>query len=409
MIQPIIDQSGIIHIFKGKQTSPIKLVIGEILTADIMDIFPTGTIQIKINNRVLNAQTQRPLPLNKGDTVYVKVEKPLSDGTITLRILSTNEVQQVQRNLSNAEQEISEKFFKLIKDIFVQPSQQDIYKKQIPDTQLDEKSHLNLIKTLFSLPLEKISDTEKASLLQKLIEVFSNRNSTVENLQEFISFLENKSEFKELTAQLKNLLISDTDITPEKMKQALLNSGPAFEAKLKQALSEGYAEDANLENIKEDLKSVLNNIINSARTKGIEEVVDKAQQILRQIDGYQVLSKTYQSFFTFLPVFWKDIEGGNFAFKSFKRQGKEYHTVFVTLKIKKEETLSFVVTMINKSFFISFSGDSEIMQVIKNHEKNLKERFHQIGLALGGINYITKIEELIKQWSIKEGLISVTA
>jgi hypothetical protein len=28
-------------------------------------------------------------------------------------------------------------------------------------------------------------------------------------------------------------------------------------------------------------------------------------------------------------------------------------------------------------------------------------------MNIGGINYVTKIEELIKQWNIKEGLISV--
>lgn len=394
MIQPIIDSSGVIHIFKGKQAEPIKLVIGEILTAEIMDIFPTGTIQLKINNRVINAQPQRELPLNKGDTVMVKVEKPLEDGIIPLRVLSASESEEVQKAMIQAESEISDQIFKLIESLFFNN----------PNSIKETKQQMDILKTIFSFPTENLSETQKTVLMNKIIDVIFSQQDTSENLHELIKLLEQNDFPKEQISQLKSLIITThEEITPEKLKQTLLNSGVSFEAKMKQALF----DSAKIEQIKEDLKVILNQIIKEAKSQSIEEVALKAEQLLRQIDGYQILSKTYQSFFTFLPLLWQDIEGGNIAYKSFKREGKEYHTVFVTLNFK-EEYLSFIVTMINKSFFISFSGQPELLSCFKDRESILRERFQDKGMLLGGISYVSKTEELIKQWNIKEGTVSLT-
>ncbi|ACI21920.1 hypothetical protein [Thermodesulfovibrio yellowstonii] len=394
MIQPIIDSSGVIHIFKGKQAEPIKLVVGEILAAEIMDIFPTGTMQLKINNRIINAQPQRELPLNKGDTVMVKVEKPLEEGIIPLRVLSASEAKEVQKAMIQAETEISDQIFKLIESLF----------SNNPNSIKETKQQMDIIKTIFSFPTEKLSETQKTVLMNKIIDVIFSQQDTSENLHELIKLLEQNDFPKEQISQLKNLIITThEEITPEKLKQTLLNSGVSFEAKMKQALF----DSVKIEQIKEDLKVILNQIIKEAKSQSIEEVALKAEQLLRQIDGYQILSKTYQSFFTFLPLLWQDIEGGNIAYKSFKREGKEYHTVFVTLNFK-EEYLSFIVTMINKSFFISFSGQPEILSCLKDKEAILRERFQDKGMLLSGINYVSKTEELIKQWNIKEGSVSLT-
>ncbi|MCX7724471.1 MAG: hypothetical protein N2042_04385 [Thermodesulfovibrio sp.] len=394
MIQPIFEQSGIIHIFKGKQAEPIKLAIGEILTAEIMDIFPTGTIQLRIKNRVLNAQPHRQLPLTKGDTVLVKVEKPLEDGTIPLRLLSAHE-EKIDQNTFQFEREVSEKLFKIFDSIFSQrmPSAKDI-----------KQTHTEMIKTILSLPTESLSETQKSLLMQKIIDLFSMQGRTSKQLNELIKTLEDNNFPKEQISQLKNLVINDyRDLNPERLKEILLKSGVSFETKMKQALS----DFEKITQIKEDLKVILNQITKEAKLQGLEEIALKAEQILRHIEGYQILSKTYQGFFTFLPVLWEELEGGNIAYKSLKREGKEYHTVFVSLNLK-EHSLSFVVTMINKSFFVSFSGTPEIIGEIKSREKLLKERFHEIGMTLSGVSYVSKTEDLIKQWDIKEGNVSLT-
>ncbi|MEN2994842.1 MAG: hypothetical protein ABDH19_05820 [Thermodesulfovibrio sp.] len=394
MIQPIFEQSGIIHIFKGRQTEPIKLAIGEILTAEIMDIFPTGTIQLRIKDRILNAQPHRQLPLNKGDTVLVKVEKPLEDGTIPLRLLSVHE-EQINQNTFQFEREVSEKLFKIFDSIFSQ---------RIPLVKDIRQAHTEMIKTILCLPTESLSETQKSLLMQKIIDLFSMQGNTTQQLNELIKILEHNNFPKDQISQLKNLVINDyKDLNPERLREILLNSGVSFETKMKQAIS----DFEKITQIKEDLKVILNQITKEAKLQGLEEIALKAEQILRHIEGYQILSKTYQGFFTFLPVLWQELEGGNIAYKSLKREGKEYHTVFVFLNLK-EHSLSFVVTMINKSFFVSFSGTPEIINEIKSREKLLRERFHEIGMILSGVSYVSKVEDLIKQWDIKEGSVSLT-
>ncbi len=390
-----IDSSGIIHIFKGKQTEPIKLVVGEILTAEIMDIFPTGNVQVKINNRIINAQPQREMPLARGDTILVKVEKPLEDGTIPLRILSSSEVEKLNRPLMEIERNVSEKILKLIESIFTQkaPGERELKAPQA-----------ELIKNLLSLPLESLSEAEKTALMKKLIDIFSSNPSTSKNIQELINLLEVKNFSKDNIVQLKNLIIDNhEDLNPEKLKQTLLNTGISFEAKIKQTI-ETFVK---IENLREDLKVILHNIARQANEKGLEGISEKVHQILRQIEGYQILSKTYDSFFTFLPFHWKELEGGNLAYKTFKRSDKEYHTVFINLNFK-DEPLSFVVTMINKNLFVSFSGQSNILDLISENEEELKDRFQKAGLFLSGINYVSKSEELLRQWNIKEGIINLS-
>ncbi len=393
MIQRI-DQFGIINIYKGKSTEPIKLIVGEILTAEIMDILPTGTIQVKINDRILNAQMQRDLQLQSGDTVLVKVEKPLEDGTIPLRILSPPEAEQIQKGIFISEGEISEKILKLLESLFSELTNQP---KDIKNLQTE------LIKNLLSTPLENLSETEKTALLQKAFEVIFSRSTVSDGIRDLISLLEAADFDKSQIAKLKAIVVEHPEeLTPEKLKQVILNSGVSFEAKLKQAVV--VAE--KIETVKEDLKVILNSIIKDAKAQGFEEVSEKAQQILRQIEGYQVLSKTFQSFFTFLPIFWKDLGSADIAYKTLKRQGKEYHAVFVNLNFK-DEPLSFVVTMINKSFYVTFAGQPKTLQIIKEQEGDLKGRFNIKGMPLSSVNYVSKTEELIKQWDVKEGSISL--
>ncbi len=395
MIQRI-DQFGVINIYKGKSTEPVKLIVGEILTAEIMDILPTGTIQVKINNRVLNAQMQRDLQLQSGDTVLVKVEKPLEDGTIPLRILSPPEAEQVQKGMFISEGEISEKILKLLEFIFSESINQP---KDVKNFQTD------LIKTLLSSSLETLSESEKSALLKKATDVIFSRSTISSDIKDLIFLLEKANFDKKQIAKLKAMVVEyPEDLTPEKLKQVIINSGVSFEAKLKQAIF--VAE--KIETIKEDLKLILNYILKDSKTQAFEEISEKAQQILRQIEGYQVLSKSFQSFFTFLPIFWKDLDSADIAYKTLKRQGKEYHAVFINLKFK-EDSLSFVVTMINKSFYVTFAGQPETLQLIKEQERDLKERFNTKGMSLSLVNYVSKRDEVLKQWDIKEGSISLKA
>ncbi len=397
MIKPVVEPTGEIYIFKGKQAEPIKLVIGEILQAEIMDIFPTGNIQIRIKDRVITAQLLRDFPLNKGDSVFVKVENPLPDGTIPLRVLISAEGQWQSKSLRSSEIQLSNKILELIESIFSNSSK---------STTVLSKSYSDIFKLLLSTPTENLSESQKSHLLQKVLTIIFSDKSIVDNIHELISMMEKNDFQKEQIFQLKNLLIQiNEQLTPEKLKRALLNTGVSYEAKLKDILISGSAA----ENIKNDFKALLINISKEAKSSGRDEISLRADKVLEQIEGYQILSKTYQSFFTFLPLLWNEIEGGNFAYKSLKRQGKDYYSVFINLKFREGELLSFIVTKIRNNFFVTFSGNPSFLDLIKKNEKILKEGFTQVGLPLIGIKYLEKLEDLIKDWNIKEGQINIKA
>ncbi len=395
MIKPVIEPTGEIYIFKGKQAEPIKLVIGEILQAEIMDIFPTGSIQIRLKDRVITAQLLRDFPLNKGDSVLVKVENPLPDGTIPLRVLISAEGQWQSKSLRSFEIQLSNKILELIESLFSNSSK---------STPLLSKSYTDISKLLLSTPTENLSESQKSLLLQKVLTILFSSKSIMENLHELINLMEKNDYQRVQISKLKNFLIElNEQLTPEKLKRALLNTGVSYEAKLKDILISG----SSAENIKNDLKALLISISKEAQGLGREEISSKANKVIEQIEGYQILSKTYQSFFTFLPLLWNEIEGGNFAYKSLKRQGKDYYSVFINLNFREGESLSFIVTKIRNNFFVTFSGTPSFLDLIRKNEKVLKECFSQGGLYLSGIKYLEKLEDLIKDWNIKEGQINI--
>ncbi|MDW7973593.1 MAG: hypothetical protein RMI01_10425, partial [Thermodesulfovibrio sp.] len=166
MIEPT-QQVGIIHIFKGKSQVPIKLVLGEILLAEILDILPTGTIQLRINERVINAQPQREIPLSKGDKVYVKVEKPLSDGTIPLRVLTT-EAEEIKVDLS---------IIDFLESIFAQK------------TEFRKADFLSLFKSLLNLSFDSFPQDIKIEFFDKILRIFKNQ-TIVKDIQQLIELAE---------------------------------------------------------------------------------------------------------------------------------------------------------------------------------------------------------------------------
>ena len=197
MIKPVIEPTGEIYIFKGKQAEPIKLVIGEILQAEIIDIFPTGNMQIRLKDRVITAQLLRDFPLNKGDSVLVKVENPLPDGTIPLRVLISAEGQWQSKSLRSFEIQLSNKILELIESLFSNSSK---------STPLLSKSYTDISKLLLSTPTENLSESQKSLLLQKVLTILFSSKSIMENLHELINLME-KSNYQRVQISKKNFLV----------------------------------------------------------------------------------------------------------------------------------------------------------------------------------------------------------
>lgn len=424
MIQPLQDSSGVIHIFKGKQAEPIKLIIGEILTAEIIDLFSTGTIQIKIKDRILNAQMQREIPLNRGDTVFVKVEKPLPDGAIPLRVLSRAEAESLKQQIQQSQREIPQRLLQLLSSVFQETtvakeggvenqsatssSERGNLQRAVTATErelkITDSDFLETLRTALSSQVERLPEQLKEALVKRVIEFLSQTKTTAQSLNEFIEVAESNPELRQEVGKLKELLLNSPELDAQKLKRVIAQTGVLFEAKLRGFLN----EPIKIVTLKDDLKALLHRVIQITEGDSSSPIKERAESLLRQIESYQVISKNFQSLFTFLPFFSAQVEGGHIGFKSLRREGKDFHTVFVSLRFGEDNPLSFVVTMINRSIFVSFSAKEELLELIRAREEELRECFMRSQLNLSGVSYHRKIDDLIKQWSIKEGVVSLT-
>lgn len=137
--------------------------------------------------------------------------------------------------------------------------------------------------------------------------------------------------------------------------------------------------------------------------------------LLKDIETFQALSKTTDSFYTFLPVNWKELKDGEVSFKRGRAgtSGGASCSCRINLDLAGSGNLSILVLMNNKDFFISFKADNpETHSVIDTNLDELKSSFKQKGMSLKAAHMLdqadTSLEKLDKLGS-SDRIISVKA
>ncbi len=227
------------------------------------------------------------------------------------------------------------------------------------------------------------------------------------------------SEFQELFNMLKSLPESIKTAIPEfkSFEQLLLDikqldgkvlkafvetSGVAFETKLKIAVLGDPASilqnlmslqaEGDLKALLLRLKSLLKdrNIIEVLKQSGhnITDVSAKIEKFIKNIELFQLTSKFNDMFYTFLPVLWDDLKDSEFLFKKSREQGRESYTCDINLDLESIGKLSISVTILDKSFFITFYSERhEVNELIKSQKHVLEGRFASQGMPLKAINF----------------------
>jgi hypothetical protein len=137
-----------------------------------------------------------------------------------------------------------------------------------------------------------------------------------------------------------------------------------------------------------------------AKTKDVQQetqLLKNAQAtiegLLKDIETFQALSKTTDSFYTFLPLNWKELRDGEIAFKRGKSAagGPAPFSCRINLDLEQHGTLSVLVLMQNREFFISFkAAQPQLQETLATHLDNLKAAFREKGLALKAVNMLDK-------------------
>jgi len=132
----------------------------------------------------------------------------------------------------------------------------------------------------------------------------------------------------------------------------------------------------------------------------LKNLQGRVESLLKDIETFQALSKTTDSFYTFLPVDWKALKDGEVSFKRGRSRsgGGNSSSCRINLDLDKSGTLSILVLMHNKDFFISFKADRpDTDLLIGSNLEELKSSFREIGLSLKAAHMLDKADTSMEQ------------
>jgi hypothetical protein len=404
----------------------IPLKLGEIVKAEVMDILPTGGVTLKIKGDFITAQAA--VPLNKGSEAFFKVASLPADGKeLKLQFMGYVEegaqgqgapaqafdlkgsgLPDLMKELANGLADLK-KFAASPENGKLQDLNSRILKALPQDINALPKDVRMQLQNLLQSSLKATGQS-----IQTRLEAFINKlPDAIKNLP----VMENIKQ--ELTVSIEKLLQ-----TP--LKSTLQDTGVALEAKLKavasilqhmeqsdiQADKESVSSkpqtsliDNEMAVIKKDLKAGLLQLKEILTEEGWSAVKTVSQDMMpaqretaiRTIDGllkdietFQVLSKTTDSFYTFLPVAWKELRDGEVSFKKGRSDSKgSSYSCRVNLDLERFGKLSIMVMMYNREFFVSFRADNSGFQsLLDRNVSELHENFRDRGMSLKSVNVL---------------------
>ncbi len=329
------------------QGKSISFHSGETVKAEVIDILPTGGVVIRMKGNYITVRTE--IPLQKDLQLLLRVMDASVDGKLKLQFLGVEQNKQ-QPKISQLITELTNK------------------------GTIDLKKFDDILK-LFLSDFNSIENSQKASIQFIFLTLLGMKEQSIQQrLNNLINSVKKDSAIAKL---FQSLLIGSSNITAEQIKQSVLNSGILFETKLKQNKKFKIADD---------LKGNLLKLLQTFEKEKDTENIEKVKELIKEIEVYQLLSKTTNSIFTFLPLFWDNLKESNIAFKKGKKENQFFCKIFLNLKEKgKFITL---IMMFNKEFFVSFKiEDKNLEQKLKENIGDLKQNFQKIGLPIISINF----------------------
>jgi hypothetical protein len=514
-ITSLVDGNLTIDKAQGKS---VLLAPGETIKAEVANILSSGNAVLKIKGELITAKTE--VPLQQGETAFFKVSDSSSSANeIRLQFLGyedTSEDASVLKNfMTTPEGQTLAGLIQELSDSLLKQSGPSPSENQSIESTLTKGGGTTAERgAADSFPLDKIESLLKAlpadinalpkdikTQLQDLL--LSNLRSTGQSIQSRL-----ETALSQLSDTLKNspavgnfksdIMLNMERLLSGPLKNALLNSGVALEAKLKSTAFSMLLNAAEVENepagstaspdlhpdlqqggapsgeelitsqtetetpidgipgqtqpsplpalkndtetpidgkpgqtqpsplpaLKNDLKAVLLELKQrfSAPLEGSPAAQDskapaaakeaihdaaalrnlqgKIEGLLKDVETFQALSKTTDSFYTFLPVTWKELMDGDLAFKRGREgtTGGRSSSCRINLDLAGFGSLSILVLMNNNDFFVSFKADKpESHSLISANLDELKSSFAEKGLSLKAAHVLDKTDTTMEQ------------
>ncbi len=208
------------------------------------------------------------------------------------------------------------------------------------------------------------------------------------------------------------------------VQQAEKNADRPAQVKPEQGAAHADARTPELPSVKGDLKAALlelrdfiadkkggaaDNVSARMPAAASQAAHDSAQAqklheningLLKDIETFQALSKTTDSFYTFLPLNWKELREGEISFK--RGQGnagvRSSYSCRLNLDLGEFGSLSVMVLMYNKDFFVSFKTEkADLRSTLNANLDELKDTFREKGMSLKAVNNLDKDDHSFEQ------------
>ncbi len=344
--KPLVNEFEFLTIVKPQGKS-ISFHSGETVKAEVIDILPTGGVVLRLKGGYITIRTE--IPLQKDLQLLLKVMETSVDGKLKLQLLGVVEQSNQKPKIQQLISELTEK------------------------GSIDFKKFDDILK-LFLSNSGSIENSQKASIQFIFLTLLGMKEQSIQlRLNSLISSVKKDSA---VTKLFQSLFIGSSSITGEQVKNAVLNSGVLFETKLKQGKTK----------INEDLKGNLLKILDILEKKKDLESIKKVNELIKEIEIYQLLSKTTDSIFTFLPLLWQDLKESNIAFKRGKKENQFFCKIF--LNFKEKGKLISLIMMFNRDIYLSFKVEnSDLKNKIKDNISEIKERLGSLNFNIINVSF----------------------
>ncbi len=315
-----------------------SLRAGELVTAEVLRAGPYGAATIRLKNAVV--ETRTAVPLQKGDTLTLRVER--QENTIHLR-LGGDAPDQQARSVTRAPLSAFNSFEG------IKPG----------------------LETLARL----------TALLLKLPE------SLRQNLPEI--------------EIIRGFLLEIDDLSGKTVKDAVQNGGVFFETKLR-ILALGLEADGAVAEIGEgriianDLKASLLRLKDTLLAPAFlerlrssldpDDLLSAVNAALRSIEFYQLQSKLSDSLRFFLPLLWKQLRDGEIIVREYDPGRPDELSYACTMSLDLEQAGKIRVLLVYQAGAIRIAcaaGNEHFSRLFREGVDVLEERFRSSGLRLG--------------------------
>jgi len=424
----------------------LSLKSGEVVKAEIMDLLPSGGVTLRIKGEFITAKTE--MPLREGAVAFFRVTNLPSDGRdLRLQFMG------YETDISRAESQRLDAFLASNEGRVISRLLHELSRSIMDARTFNTRAQSINSEILKALPQDINSMPREIRMqLQDLLQ--AGLKITGEGIQARLNSL--TSQFPEgikghplIQAITNDLMVDIEDLPRIPIKVVLQNTGVVLEAKIR-AIAERFqqtgpsgnpeAESGNqteeaitrgkdtashepgrplphdMPSIKRDLKTGLLQLREflteqdrgGARTLSGHDLTSTQRQtalsnidgLLRDIETLQLLSKVTDSFYTFLPVNWRELRDGEISFKRGHGDAKGFlYSCRINLDLEQFGKLTIMVLMYNRGFLVSFAAESPVLQkTIADNADTLQESFNAQGLNIRAITVMDRSNASLEQF-----------